>query len=253
MVYGLQINPDLGFMKAWMQTEPTARRAPTGSFKPDVGAEVAQAALPGTYFASYGFLDGATVKVAAGALSTLDLSANTRRRVTRIIAAPAELPDAACPDGKRVIKFTGPGRDGVRKTRSASLDAPFEIGQNEDVVLELSSFNFSREITYSLSCLSTSLLPMTLPLGELGGAPLQLKLGRIDVDDISVTQNDGSVKAVRGKYQVYDANNNGRPMLATALDTNTGVDLPRGTYDVVATYPKTDGTSGTWRSRFTTP
>lgn len=244
---GLTLDGNLAFSTSTISAIPDVR-ATTGAFNPGVSQAVAQAVPAGTYVVRYGFGDGATVKVTEGAFATLDLTANAGRRIARVTASPAELPSVMCAGFNQIrgMRIVGKAGDGAARTAIIPIDKPFEVGQHEAVVKGRSASDVA--LTYTLPCLA---MPAPLPLGSTGAGPLDLKLGRLDVDDIAVTQNDGSVRAVRGKYQVYDKNGNG--MLLNPLDTNTGVDLPPGTYDVVATYTKTDGTSGQWKSRFTTP
>lgn len=248
---GVQLATELGpgLSKTDVTPIPDVRLT-TGAFDPAVASTVAQAVPPGTYFVMFGFLDGTTVKVAPGAFATLDLNGNAGRRIARVVPSPSELPNARCSgtNGQRAMRITGPGSDGTGKTVLVSFEQPFEIGQNNSLVRLHQRTGYPTELSYVLPCLSMS-APLTL--GAEGAGPLDLKLGRLDVDDIAVTQNDGTVAAVRGTYQVYDKNGNG--MLTYPLETNTGVDLPPGSYDVVATYRKTDGTNGTWKSHFTTP
>lgn len=89
---------------------------------------------------------------------------------------------------------------------------------------------------------------------NVGGRPTTLsqtstnsiKLRRLDVDNVEVTKEDGSTYTTTGKYEVYF----GGTRVAGPYNTNTGIDLLPGTYELVVTFSTADGQQ-TQRETFT--
>ena len=89
---------------------------------------------------------------------------------------------------------------------------------------------------------------------NVGGRPTALsqtstnsiKLHRLDVDNVEVTKEDGSTYLVTGKYEVFF----GGTRVAGPYNTNGGIDLLPGTYELVVTFNTADGPQ-TQRETFT--
>lgn len=73
-----------------------------------------------------------------------------------------------------------------------------------------------------------------------------VKLYRLDVDNVEVTKEDGSTYTTTGKYEVFF----GGTRVAGPYNTNTGIDLLPGTYELVVTFNTADGPQ-TQRETFT--
>jgi hypothetical protein len=66
---------------------------------------------------------------------------------------------------------------------------------------------------------------------------------RLEVDDVEITQSNGTTVLTRGTWTVSVRLSNGTytPIDCT-YPTHTGIDLPDGTYRIVATAASTSGT-----------
>ncbi len=64
-----------------------------------------------------------------------------------------------------------------------------------------------------------------------------LALNRLDVDDITITREDGSSYTVQGSYQLFI----GGVAAAGPYPTGTGLDLLPGSYDFVLRYLDANG------------
>ena len=77
-------------------------------------------------------------------------------------------------------------------------------------------------------------------------------LGRLDVDHVAVKRPDGTTEKVEGSYHVMAVDG-----VTSIIDgwypTNTGLDLPPGTYKLIVNYPTSAGTEGRFEETFTTP
>jgi hypothetical protein len=213
----------------------------------DADGKTTYPVLPGEYIFAYGLLDGVVANVAPGASVALDAGDYAQRRVAKIVPGAKELPDV-CPLSTGVAVLSYVDSEGHTHTLSQSLAAPFELGNNPRVIVATNAGQ-QPTLEIELPCVAGR---APIPLGMLGAGPLVMKLGRLDVDDVDVTMGDGSVKKVRGTYQVYDASGT-REVVSMRLQTNTGIDLPPGQYKVVVTYPQGAGTTGTFSETFRTP
>lgn len=137
-------------------------------------------------------------------------------------ADPRELPDAAT----------------ATITSSCSGDRKYTIPSTSTAQLKLKAFVES-------ACVYTL---------NVGGRPTTLsqtstntiKLHRLDVDHVEVTKEDGSTYMTTGKYEVYF----GGTRVAGPYNTNSGIDLLPGTYELVVTFSTADGPQ-TQRETFT--
>ena len=64
-----------------------------------------------------------------------------------------------------------------------------------------------------------------------------LSLNRVDVDDVTVTREDGSTYVARGTYELYFGGNR----VAGPYNTATGIDVLPGDYELVVKYRTADG------------
>lgn len=203
--------------------------------------------LPGEYVLAYGPADGVVAKTEAGKTVKVDLRDYAQRKVARIVPAAKDLPDA-CPTNRGVatLLFKSPrtSYDGT----SFTIGGPIEVGVN-DRVLTVKNGGIQPDFRLQLPCVSLS---PRVELGALGAGPKDMKLGRLDVDDVEVTMGDGSKKLVRGTYKVFDATGTSM-ILSQQMPTNTGIDLPPGTYKLRVEYPQSAGTTGSFEETFTTP
>jgi hypothetical protein len=188
--------------------------------------------------------------VTEGTTTKLDQWDYAQRAVARIIPPAArELPDACTSDS------ISPGTANLSTERGSTTIAvtkPVEVGQNPKVLAAL-GYTGARTLplTLMLPCVSEKGL-MKIPLGAVGAGPTDIKIGRLDVDDVEVTMPDGTKKAVRGSYRVLTADGTA-DVLRVRPATNTGVDLPPGTYKLVVEYKTSAGTMSSFTETFTTP
>jgi hypothetical protein len=123
-------------------------------------------------------------------------------------------------------------------TSSCSGDRSYSIPATTTTQLKLKAFEQSN-CTYTLN---------------VGGRQVTLsqtttntvKLNRLDVDNVEVTKEDGTTYTTTGRYEVYF----GGTRVAGPYNTNTGIDLLPGTYELVITYTTADGQQ-TQRETFT--
>ena len=123
-------------------------------------------------------------------------------------------------------------------TSSCSGDRTYSVPATNTAQLKLKAF-VETNCTYTLN---------------VGGRPTTLsqtstnsiKLHRLDVDNVEVTKEDGTTYTVTGKYEVYF----GGTRVAGPYNTNGGIDLLPGTYELVVTFNTADGPQ-TQRETFT--
>lgn len=249
LALGLVGGPRTAGLDAIVHTRDTSRSAPdyprgwyssTEIVASNATANATLPVLPGRHLIRYGIFDGQVIDIAPGETVARDVHDYADRRMVRIVPPVRHLPDA-CDSG-----ITLKGMASAGTTRMAiGLDAPTEVGEN---VAFLESLTNGPRTLYELPCVKNH---HTLPMGEPGVAPKDFQLGRIDVADVDVTNADGTVTKVRGQWYLLDWST--RILSVGWLPTNTGLDLPPGTYELVVTYPQTAGTEGTFRETFTTP
>jgi hypothetical protein len=74
-----------------------------------------------------------------------------------------------------------------------------------------------------------------LPLSQ--NAANAITLQRIDIDDVTVTREDGSSYLAKGTYELFFGGNR----VVAPTPTNTGIDVLPGTYELVISYSTADG------------
>lgn len=202
------------------------------------------AILPGTYRLSYELADGVEFEIDAGKKKTIAIAPSAGRRIAKIVAPTRELPTARCAsagvDTPGVFVWT---QDEPLPRLRRWGDAPIADGAS----LEVGAASWHPDVKYMIRTTGTDLF-VPLPLGAPGKGPLVYKLGRLDVDDVAVTQPDGSKKRVAGTYAVWTMIQRkgtwveGEPVIECGeerietLPTNTGIDLPVGKYKLRVTY-----------------
>lgn len=123
-------------------------------------------------------------------------------------------------------------------TSSCSGDRTYSVPATNTAQLKLKAFVESNCV-YTLNVAGR---PTTLSQTSTNS----IKLHRLDVDNVEVTKEDGSTYTTTGKYEVYF----GGTRVAGPYNTNTGIDLLPGTYELVVTFSTADGPQ-TQRETFT--
>lgn len=137
-------------------------------------------------------------------------------------ADPRELPDAAA----------------ATITSSCSGDRSYSVPATTTTQLKLNAFVESACV-YTLNAGGRQVALSQTTTNSV-------KLYRLDVDNVEVTKEDGSTYVTTGKYEVYF----GGTRVAGPYNTNTGIDLLAGTYELVVTFNTADGPQ-TQRETFT--
>lgn len=177
----------------------------------------------------WGLFDGQSFTTAAeGHTSTFNVQAAAGRMRARIVAAARELPNG-CTIMRDEVSVSGGGR-----TMTYAGVQSMTIGVNPDVVALESRTANGGAMTYRLPCMKYDI---ELPVGSLGGAVRQIKLGRLDVDHVDVTTPSGAVEAREGTFSIENDN----MFEGQTFKTGTGVDVPPGTYRITVAYPANSG------------
>jgi hypothetical protein len=114
-------------------------------------------------------------------------------------------------------------------TSSCTGDRAYTFSNAVRTPLKLKAFVDSA-CTYTLSVAGR-----TQVLGQ--SAANAVTLQRLDVDDVTITREDGSTYLVKGSYEVFFGGNR-----VVSASTNSGIDMLPGTYELVITYATVDGT-----------
>ncbi len=194
--------------------------------------------------------DGVIFRALPGQVTTKDFWDYSQRRVTKIVAPAArELPDACGPASSQTIVVRARNAwSSIEEQRvGISTGTAFEVGENPAILQRIDPGG-SRKTVALLPCFSGEI---AIPFNAVGGGPNTFALGRADVDDVALTQPDGTTKMVRGRYRIQTPG--GQDVLTIQPETNSGVDLPPGTYKIIVEYRTTAGTTGTFTQTFTTP
>ena len=126
---------------------------------------------------------------------------------------PRELPDA------KVATITS----------SCGGDRAYSVPPTTTTALNLKAFQAS-------ACVYTfSAGGRTVTLNQT--AANTVSLNRLDVDNVVVTRENGSTYTVTGTYEIYF----GGTRVAGPFNTNTGIDLFPGTYELVTSFSTADG------------
>ena len=214
-------------------------------------ADKTYAALPMTYHYQWGLFDGADVAVRSGQIATVDLDARTNRRSIRVTAPTRAFPNAraSMSPGSAVdcsAWIIGGTRSDANGTTIASrTTSAFHPNDGQTIIVGEFVADDLIPVSHYLALGPTSqstpnLNSTALGLGQVGGEPAALKVGRIDVGHVAVTQGDGTTVTVVGSYDVQ------RPVVVQGVEqfqsigcpapTNTGIDVLPGRYRVVVDY-----------------
>ncbi|MBS2016594.1 MAG: hypothetical protein JST00_27165 [Deltaproteobacteria bacterium] len=209
------------------------------------GVEAVAVVANASHRLEWGLYDGQVFTTAAeGSISTLRMDAVGPRMRVKVVAPQRELPDACRdtngPAGTIRIASSAGAVEGV-------IGAELIVGFNP-LVARANGVAPTPNATYTLPCSGWS---MPLTYSASGAAPRELRLGRIDVDDVDVTLPNGATEARRGTYRILAQS--GAVFGDREFPTNTGVDVPPGTYDIDVTHLTNAGERSTKRYRVTTP
>ncbi len=229
--------------------------APTVQLGGDVYADGKETApvLPGEYAFAITPIDGAVVAVAAGSVATADLRSPASRRMANVRFEAGGLPNG-CGESLVYLRHQGPGASNgaiapkLVPVTVRTQDAKAVVVGVNDAIVTRANAGIEPRPELVLPCVTR---PLPIPLGNVGAGPREMKVGRLDVDDVDVTGDFGA-STVRGTYEVFAAAS-GEAVLARSLSTGTGVDLPAGTYRLVVRYRKTGGEVGSFEETFSTP
>jgi len=114
-------------------------------------------------------------------------------------------------------------------TSSCSGDRSYSLPATSTTTLKLKAFQAS-------SCVYTFTAGgRTITLNQAATNTINLK--RLDIDNVEITRENGSTYTVTGTYEIYF----GGTRVAGPYNTNTGVDLLPGTYELVTSFSTADG------------
>ena len=117
----------------------------------------------------------------------------------------------------------------MTKTSTCSGDRSYTVPATSTTALKLKAFAAS-------SCVYTfSAGGRTVALSQ--SSANNIKLQRLDMDHVEVTRENGSTYTVAGTYELFF----GGTRVAGPFNTNTGVDLLPGTYELVTSFTTVDG------------
>lgn len=199
------------------------------------------AVLPGRYDFHWGINDGAVFDVTAGQTTSFALQAIAQREIARLEASPATKPNAC--KGLLTLAYTVNGTP--KQTNVYPFTYPIEIGRNPDTVSAPSLATLPIDV--KLPCVNRT---FRLEYGAKGAGPRATQLGRIDVSHIAFPMSDGSVEHRIGRYTILGTDG---AEVAGPFLTDSGIDLPAGTYRVVVSYQTSVGDPATYEQTVTTP
>ena len=178
--------------------------------------------VPGDYTVTIGTGNGATSKnftlkegdtaeipVALPVIGSVPSTFNT----TLKFADPRELPDARA----------------TTITSSCSGDRSYTVPASTTTTQSLKAFTAS-SCVYTLNAGGR-----TVTLNQSSSNTITLQ--RLDVDNVEVTRENGSTYTVAGTYELYF----GGARVAGPYNTNTGIDVLSGTYELVTSFSTADG------------
>ncbi|MFO0671896.1 MAG: hypothetical protein U0235_20110 [Polyangiaceae bacterium] len=153
--------------------------------------------------------DTAEIPVALPVIGSVPSTFNT----TLKFADPRELPDAHA----------------ATITSSCSGDRTYTVPANTTATQSLKAFTAS-SCVYTLNAGGR-----TVTLNQSSSNSITLQ--RLDVDNVEVTRENGSTYTVAGTYELYF----GGARVAGPYNTNTGIDVLPGTYELVTSFSTADG------------
>jgi hypothetical protein len=120
--------------------------------------------------------------------------------------------------------------DAVATRITSNCERSYSVPATARGVMNLKAFVFP-ECTYTMSVGGRS-----VPIPQ--NTSTNVVLYRLDIDDVLVTREDGSIFVTPGTYDIFF----GGARVAGPFTTNTGLDLLPGEYEVVVRYPTAEGT-----------
>ena len=229
--------------------------------------------MPGDYWIGWNVpvLGETLFAIAPGSNKTIDITPPERRATIRVKAPIRELPDArrrcgtdnrnfivhrqvANPDGL----FGEPDGISQRQTLGQAANSPREG------LVEWKSFPLAQDTTIRVFPFVASegarhyewiAKDVVIPIEVQPGQAVDLTMGRLDVDHVKVTKEDGTTYQATGQYRVWRKAKDGAwvPVRSAvqAADcratgnvvhpTGTGMDLPPGDYSLVVDYVTAEG------------
>lgn len=200
-----------------------------------------------THRLEWGLHDGIVFTTAApGGSSTIRFDAVGPRMRAKLVAPERELPNGCVNDGSLAA-----GQIEIRSAEGAkigNLGKEIVVGFNPAIARANGISQTPAPTTYRLPC---TRLTGDVRFSASGATPTSVALGRIDVDDVDVELPSGARERRAGTYRV--THRTGGAVTDRELPTNTGIDVPPGTYEVVVTYVANTGVLQTSRHTVTTP
>lgn len=189
---------------------------------PWAGSGAAVAVWPGTYTVSTPAAAGPTsVTVAPGATQGVDLGGvTTPTRATIAFAPPKSRDLPSAKSDPLAIGIPRPGRNRVTVDPAASRD------------IRVVGFAPGQKAAFA------ELGPRHLDFALAEGQTFTLQLGRIDVEDVEVTRENGTKYRAHGTYSVRSVDDN-KDLGSYA--TQSGIDVLPGHYTVVVDYATEEG------------
>jgi hypothetical protein len=189
-----------------------------------------------TYEVRWGFADGMEFTTGAAAtITTANLSNVTGRQRVEFVPPVRELGNACVSSTGNSMRLSAPNVSPYREFYVNISKESLIVGFNPKIFRS----ETPPKVVYRLPCLSDD---VSLTYGALGGAPLQINIGRIDVDHVDVTTASGTVEQREGTYEVLNPKTGLRVTNDERYKTGTGLDVPPGTYKVVVSYQADTGT-----------
>ncbi len=192
------------------------------------------ARLPGTYHFSFGLFDGVDLPIRGGSSQAIDFDSSdslAQRRLAEIQDPVRNFPGrCGNPSADPVYELSASRNGGsTGGVFSASAGAHYIVG---DFVGD----NGRSVITIKIDGTQIGTVATAAP----GAPPAILAIGRIEIDDVAVTQSSGAIVKVPGLYTIERATtSNGVKTfenLCVQMPTKSGVDVLPGTYRVTTTY-----------------
>jgi len=119
--------------------------------------------------------------------------------------------------------------DAVATQITSNCERNYAVPSTASGTLSLNAFKFP-ECVYSLTVAGR-----TLPLSQ--AADNNVTLYRLDIDDVTVTREDGTTFVTAGTYELFY----GGLRVAGPYPTSTGIDVLPGDYEAVVTYTTLEG------------
>ncbi len=119
--------------------------------------------------------------------------------------------------------------DAATGTITSSCERNYSIPSSASGTVGLKAFTFP-ECSYTLNVGGR-----TVALNQTSSNDITLH--RVDVDDVTVTREDGSTYTTKGTYEIYFGGNR----IAGPYNTTSGIDLLSGAYEIVVKYNTAEG------------